>query len=902
MRRVHPVSFHSLFTIFVVMAIVTVSTADEGSLSSITLTQESMHAEYEPGDLRPDPLEHIAPSRDHDALHLELDLEIDLDNQRIWGSATHTIQILKPGTRRIELNSVGLEIHSVQVGSDDNSRPVAPGMADARWEVVPSLDPFNDMLAVDLGKPAAVGEIFAIRIEYSADDPGYGLFFVQPEGGSNNRRPEVWSQGEGQNNRFWFPGFDYPNDKATYEGIFRVEPGNFVLSNGVLVDEREVDGKLQFHWSLDTPQVNYLVMLAAGEYEVHRENHSGVELLYVVPPGTGAETVERCYGVTRDVLDVLGEVTGTPYPYKKYAQVVVQNFIFGGMENTTATVMNERSLFDERTMLTRDAESLIAHELAHQWWGDMVTLREWTHMWLNEGFATYFQKLYEERAHGEDQFRLALYSTHEGLVGRDNSSPLPMVVDFYNRVGDRSNANVYSKGSSVLHMLRQLLGDEVFFAVIKQYGAEHAFGFADTADFARVIKDVSGENLDWFFEQWVYLAGHPELKASKSWDEKARLLTLKVEQTQEVKGLVPLFRLPVDIEITTDAGAKVYSVVLENKSQEYYFNLDSKPKMVIFDKGDWILKSLEFSKPKGELLYQLEHGDAVSRVRAIGQLGKKTSEAEVRDALAGVIQSEQFYGVRQAAVNAITESVTDETYAILKDALDVDNARVRLTVVQRASRYKDRPALQERLMGILLEDVSYAIRASAVDSLVTLKSELAEDACLEAISQDSDRHDVRNAGIHGLRKLKATGQLDTILEFTGPGNSRWYRHTAISTAASLALETKDEDTIQRVAGKFAPMLDDWYVRTREAASRALDKLGVEGSVNDLRVRAQIEKVPWVAKRMEAAANAIETRSPKEDNSLEDLAAKVKGLQDSIQELEEQLEALAKKVGEPEVSP
>ena len=451
-------------------------------------------------------------------------------------------------------------------------------------------------------------------------------------------------------------------------------------------------------------------------------------------------------------------------------------------------------------------------------------------------------------------------------------------------------------------MLRQLLGDDVFFAVIKRYGEEYAFGFADTPDFARVIKDVSGQNLDWFFEQWVYLAGHPDLRVSKSWDEETLLLTLTVKQTQEVKGLVPLFRLPVDIEITTDAGVKTYSVVVESQSQEFYFNLDSKPQMVIFDKGDWVLKTLDFKKPKDELLYQLEHGDVVSRVRAIGQLGKKTSDSEVRDVLASVIHSDQFYVARQAAVNAVTESATDDTYALLTETLGVENARVRLLAVQRTSRYKDHPELQELLLDIVQKDPSYAIRAAAVDSLVTLKSDLAEDACLEAILQDSDRHEVRSAGIRGLGQLKATGYVDTILCYTEPGNSRWYRHSAISTAASLALETEDEDTIQQVADTFEPMLDDWYVRTRESATNALDKLGMASSVNDLRVRAQVEKVPWVAERMDAAANAVESRSPRKSTDLEDLAAKVKGLEDSIQELENLLDELTKKVGEPEVAP
>jgi aminopeptidase N len=341
--------------------------------------------------------------------------------------------------------------------------------------------------------------------------PKEGLYFMTPEPGIAGSRPEVWSQGEGQRNRYWIPCFDYPNEKASFDGTFRVDKPYYVLSNGRLESTVELGTKTQYHWVLDQPQVAYLIMLAAGEYEIYTDIWRGKEISYLVPPGTGEGRTRLNLGLTVDMLDFFSDITGIEYPYDKYAQVVVQNFIFGGMENTTATVLNSRMLYDERALLDRDAENLVAHELAHQWWGDMVTLREWNQMWLNEGFATFFEKLYRQHHRGQDEYVYELDAAHREVIAADKKSPRPMVVDFFNRSDATSSSHVYTKGASVLAMLRQYFGDEVFFDALQRYGTEMQWKTADTADLMRCFREASGENVDWFFEQWVYMAGHPDL-------------------------------------------------------------------------------------------------------------------------------------------------------------------------------------------------------------------------------------------------------------------------------------------------------------------------------------------------------------------------------------------------------
>jgi len=481
--------------------------------------------------LTPDPLEYVAPGHNFDTQHTRLDLDINIAKRTIRGSVTHRVQALRAGQTDISLNCVELTIDSVYVDGNPvrYDYPVAGDRATA-WLGRTGVSHSDDRLVIHLPRPAEPDKPFDVEIRYHGS-PHKGLYWMRPEKGIHGSRYEVWSQGEGEDNRYWIPCHDYPDDKATFDGVFRVKKGYYALSNGTLVSTSEKNGRTEYHWKLDTPQASYLMMLAAGDYNVIHDTAGNVSLLYVMPPGVSRTTVDRGFALTPDMVKFFERVTGIAYPFDKYAQVAVQNFIYGGMENTTATVMNQRTLHDASLDLTYSTEGLIAHELAHQWWGDMVTCREWSHLWLNEGFATYYQGLYREYHDGEDAFRYEMHTRHQTVVDRDQRKPRPIVTDFYNRQGARNNANIYVKGSSVLHMLRFLLGDAEYNASIRRYAMRNQYGPVETSDLAKAIKDETGQNLDWFFEQWVYLAGHPDFHVRHTYDAKTSELTVRVEQT-----------------------------------------------------------------------------------------------------------------------------------------------------------------------------------------------------------------------------------------------------------------------------------------------------------------------------------------------------------------------------------
>ncbi len=845
--------------------------------------------------IKPDPPAYVAPNLDFDVLHTVLNLDLDLAGGSIAGEVSHSLIPLRSGTRSIRLNAVDIEIEKVFIdGSEVDFDYPVPGGHETSWLEKAPITDADDHLVVHGSAPFAPGKPLELKIVYKCK-PAQGLYFIAPEKGLPSQRYEVWSQGEGEDNRFWIPCFDYPNDKATFEGIFRVKKGFYVLSNGVLKSKKDLGDKTEYHWHLDTPQSSYLIMMAAGKYDVIRDHWQDVELLYIVPPGTKKSVVDSAFGLTPDMIGFFSRTTGIRYPFKKYGQVVVQNFLYGGMENTTATVMNKRLLRDEKSLMTRTSRGLVAHELAHMWWGDMVTCREWTQMWLNEGFATYFQSLYEEYHSGDDAFRYRMDEIHRGVVKRDQMDPRPVVVDFFNRRDERNSSNVYIKGASFLHMLRFVLGDTLFFAAVKEYGTERKYRSAETRDLEAAVRKVSGFNLEWLFEQWLYCAGHPEYEVSSSYDGGTELLHLSVIQKQKTGDLVPVFRMPVDIEITCENEKKLYRIMVDKVSQEYYFKTESKPDMVIFDKGDWILKTLDFNKSIQELAFQLKNGEAIERIRAAKSLGAKGHASEVVPELERALLGDEFWGVQREAAYSLAKIKSAAAVKAVLKGMESGNPKVRLACVESLGRMEKTGRIEKLLISIFKNEASYEIRAAALNDLVELRSEKAAELCLAALSIDSHEELIRNAGIAGLKKLEVTSALKKIGVLAAPGNERKYRHEAISAYAALAKKLENPKNREKASKFLSAMLDDWYIRTRTAAAAALADLGEESALRALDRTSVSDPSEIVRTRAKRAAAKIKARNSNKKSD-EELIADTKELKEKIEYLEKKLRKLELKTG------
>jgi aminopeptidase N len=772
-----------------------------------------------PPALAPDPLAYVSPSRPYTTTHIAVDLDIDLVKQTIAGGVTNTIRSLRDGLTDVSFNCVELDVESVEVDGKKATfdYPVMSGQSTA-WLAGTTEASADDRLVIHLPAPLARNATAQIAIRYHGA-PKIGLYWIQPEKGIADKRYEVWSQGEGEDNRRWIPCNDYPNEKATFEGRFRVPKGYTAISNGALIEKKDIGDKTEFYYKLDQPQVSYLMMVAVAQYKIYETKWHDVPVQYVVPPNTDDKTILRGFGLTPDMIEFYSQETGIDYPYAKFAQISVQDYIYGGMENTTAVVMNMRTLYDERTELTRNETSLVAHELAHMWWGDMCTCREWSHMWLNEGFATYYAYLYKAHHEGDDAFRYQMRSAHNDVLKADATEPRPIVTDFYNRKDATNNANIYIKGASFLHMLRYELGDTLYRATIHAYGVQHKFQCVETQDLMRAVKDVTGENLDWMFEQWVFLAGHPDFKVTKSWDRDTNVLHVSVEQTQKTGGLVPVFRVPVDIDVTWDGGNATHHITIEK--QDFYFNVPKEPVMVLFDKDDWILKTLDFPKKTSESIYELEHAPYMSRVRAAEALASKGSDPGAVTALKAALIADGHYGLRRECALALGKIGTGDALAALKEGLGAKDGQVRLACAEAMGNFYGNDDAAATLDKLANNDQAWGVRAEALTSFGKIKTANAAKVCTAALAQESDYSVVRNAAINALVELKETAAMDRIKKYTMPGTPRVCRNVAIAGYAKLAKELEKDADRRRASDVLAGMVNDWHLRTREAAIEGL---------------------------------------------------------------------------------
>ena len=381
---------------------------------------------------------------------------------------------------------------------------------------------------------------------------------------------QVWSQCQDEDARYWFPCFDAPNEKATTEMTVTVPQPYFALSNGTLLSTTrdEAAGTITYHWLQDQPHSTYLMTLVVGEFSERTEMVDGLPVQWYVTPGR-EDDGQRAFGDTPEMVRFFGQRLGVPYPWNKYAQIAVSDFVFGGMENISATTLTDPALFDARARLD-SSDALIAHELAHQWFGDLLTCRDWSHGWLNEGFATFLDALFHEHNKGSDEFRYYLRQNAQATSRGWGRYRRPIVTNVYNEPIDLFDRHLYEKGALVLHMLRYVLGDAAFWDSLQQYVTANRHHVVETVDLERAIETATGRNLQAFFHQWVYKGGHPEYQVEFAWDDATRIATVTIRQQQQTgieHGVeTPLFDMPVTCSLPCQRASSASRCVCTSSS------------------------------------------------------------------------------------------------------------------------------------------------------------------------------------------------------------------------------------------------------------------------------------------------------------------------------------------------
>ncbi len=709
-------------------------------------------------------------SRNFRVRHIKLQLSFDEKHKKISGEVTHHIIPVSDGVQNITLDCVDLHIKRITAEGKQLDFRV------------------NDAtVTCEFGRKLKAGTEIPVTIVYEGT-PQKGIYFILPDKGYPKKQVQIWTQGEMEDTRHWIPCYDYPNNKATFEQIFTVRRKYTCIGNGELVSVKDdkKGGFKTWHFRNDTPSPAYLIMMAAGEFDVHHEIAEGVPLETYVPRGQ-REKLNRSFSKTGAMLKLFNHLTGRDYPYPKYAQICVQDFIFGGMENMSATILTDWTLHDSRAHLDVSSDPLVAHELAHQWFGDLLTCRDWSHIWLNEGFATYFETLFAESDLGRDDFHFKVKALHDAYIEEDqNRYRRPIVCNTFSDPEEMFDRHTYEKGASVLHMLRRILGDDAFYQSIRHYVDRHQGRNVITQDLMSAIEETTGQNLDWFFDQWVYKAGYPRFEVSHEWDESAHLLRVTVKQVQKLESDTPIFRIPFEFEVTTAKKAQSFNLVNDRAEQEYFLPVAERPLMALFDKGGQILKAIEYKKSKDELLYQLQHaGDALDRIFAARELGRRHSSGVVIKALEHALLRDPFYGVRQAAAAGLADIKSPDCIPTLQKGLVDRNAKVRRSVVAALGCFKDNDTAFNLVTRKCGNDASYLVRGEAVAAVAKHKRKESHALMLKAFKQDSYREVVRARAADGLAVLEDPRGLKVLREWMTYGKPVHVRMAALNAAAKL---------------------------------------------------------------------------------------------------------------------
>ena len=636
-----------------------------------------------------------APDRSFDACHVKLDLDVDLRRKSLSGSCETTVKARRSGVRRLEFDAVDLKVTKVAVDG-----------VPARFQLK------NGKLTVVLSQDLSQSLETAVSIRYRVANPEAGLHFV--------RKPaQMWSQSQPEDARRWFPCHDSPHAKVTSEIRARVPAGYRAVSNGVLAERESFGGRETWHWKMDRPHSIYLITLVVGEFSEIVEDWDGIPVVYYCEKGREADA-RRGFAKTAKALKFFSEKTGVRYPYPRYAQVAVAEYP-GGMEHTTCTTQTDACLIDARAARDHDLDLLVAHELAHQWFGDLVTCAEWPHAWLNEGFATYFEVLFQDHDKGRDEAEYELLGNARVYFDEDSRRyRRPIVCRTYMDPWTIFDRHLYEKGSWVLHMLRRELGDALWWKAVGHYLRKHADSSVQTQDLVLAIEEATGRNMQAFFDQWVYRSGHPALRARWSYDESSKKGSLWLLQTQPADDSHPAFKFPVHVRATGRGWVRDFHENVSDKEHRFSWKLPGAPLDVEIDPEFVLLKKLTLAKPSPMWFHQLARGrTAVSRLLAADHVAR-WGGAKALAALAAQIRREKFWGAAVEMVRALASLPGPDADRALDRLLsDAKHPKVLRAVVSEVAR-RARPGADVKLASLARRHPALGVQAEATRALGAL--------------------------------------------------------------------------------------------------------------------------------------------------------------------------------------
>ena len=688
------------------------------------------------------------PEHPVDMLHMRLEVSFVPEQGLVKGKVTHRFRPIRSRVDSIFFNGPGIRINQATL----NGKPLRYAVSPAGITVYPA-------------RPLTWDQTDSITFVYEAN-PRRGIYFVGWNDPRHLSRKQIWTQGQGIDNRNWFPCYDEQNDKLITETIVTFDSAYQVLSNGTKLGERlNADGTKTWHYTMTHPQSTYLVMLGIGKYAVKTiHTKAGVPVhLWYYPEYP--DRVEPTYRYSAECIDFVAGQTGVPYPWESYSQIPVQDFLYGAMENTTATVFGDFLLVDRRSFFDRDYIDVNVHELTHQWFGDYVTGRSGKSAWLHESFATFYPKLFLKSVYGEDYYEWTRRNEQNAALAASEQNRLPIL---HSQAG---SARVYQKGSAVLDMMMYVFGEDEYRRVIRHYLLSHAYGNVETNDLYQAFQDVLGLSPMWFFEEWIYRGGEPHYQVTyrdlERPDGSGRETEIMVRQIHVIDELVKLFRMPIVFEVHYTDGTfdRRRELIAKETERVTIPNPSGKAiAYVLFDPGSYILKKVTFPKSFDELQAQalgaplmIDRYDAVAAMRPSGISLK-------RDLLIRLFAAEHSPYIRAEIVEQLANDNEPRALQVIAAALTDRNVEVRSSVISNVATIP--PALRpdfERL----LRDSSYNIEAAALTKLSAQFPERSS-AYLAITKNDQGIGNHVRVLWHELNVLNGdTTSLDSLVELAG---------------------------------------------------------------------------------------------------------------------------------------
>jgi aminopeptidase N len=671
-------------------------------------------AQEEPKDTSWKKLYRATVEKKHSLIHTKLEAGFDIPNAYLNGKVWITLKPHFYATNVLELDAKGMDIHEVAIVKGT-----------ARTKLKYDYDGMT--LKVMLDKTYKGGEAYTVYIDYKAKPNEFkvkgsaaisdakGLYFINSKGEEKDKPTQIWTQGETEGTSVYVPTIDRPNQKTTQEFYLTVPAKWVTLSNGKLMSQKPAANGLRTdYWKMDLPHAPYLFFIGAGDFAVVKDTWKGKDVWYYVDKEY--ESVARkIFGHTPEMMTYFSKITGVDYPWVKYGQMTAHDYVSGAMENTTATLHQEGAQQDARELLDGNGwEGTIAHELFHQWFGDYVTTESWSNLTLNESFANYSELLWDEYKYGKDKAGFTHYQAMSGYL-QSGSEKKDLVRFYYSDKEDMFDAVSYNKGGRILHMLRNYVGDSAFFKSLNLYLTANKFKSAEAHQLRLAFEEITGKDLNWFWNQWYFGSGHPTLDINYGYDEATQKAKVVVKQTQKDK----LFKLPVAIDVYNGAAKTRHNVWVENAVDSFEFTSSTKPELINFDGDKVLLCTKKENKTVDNYIHQYKHaGLYLDRREAVDFVSKKLDDAKAVEFMK-LAMADQFDRIRNLAIQRTDVKkvkLMEAVEPMLVNIAQKDPSRItRSIAIDKLAETKK--ADYKQLYTSLVNDSSYTLSGSALNAL-----------------------------------------------------------------------------------------------------------------------------------------------------------------------------------------